>query len=215
MAERVCTECGDAIPSDLSGGLCGRCRIKKLDYDDFELHRYTREELASVPLTDHLVLIVEVGLLYTGTSLLLCLLGGLFGAAVLDDFGSCVGLLAGAACGLGLSRKAWQLPPCDKYEMLMARRWAVFVLAAGIFGLIGGLAGLIIPAAAGWRLPGEHVLARVLPGVIGVAILGPTFGMAGACLAVYIADKGNKSSYLANFHDWRKRQSERSSTPTQ
>jgi hypothetical protein len=144
--------------------------------------------------------------------LLLSALGGLFGAMAVGEFGFGVGAFLGISCGVAISKFAWRLPTRDRYETLFARRKGTFVIGALFFGVIGGLTGLSIPAAAKWTIDfgggrgwaEAGVAGRVIPMFIGLAVLGPIIGVAGASVVTFISESSNKNSYLASFDKWQK-----------
>jgi hypothetical protein len=128
------------------------------------------------------------------------------------DFGFGIGAFLGFSCGVAISKFAWRLPTRDKCETLFARRKSTFVAGAVIFGAIGGLTGMVIPAAAKWTIDfgggrgwaESGVAGRVVPGLIGLAVLGPIIGVAGASVLTFIRETSNKNSYLASFDEWRR-----------
>jgi hypothetical protein len=181
------------------------------DWKDFETHKYSRQELARVPLGLHLGPLAKVCVLYMLTISLSAFLGGLFVGMISMSFIS-AGLFLGVSCGVAISKSAWKSPTPRRYKTLYTRRKGKFALGASIFGAIGLLAGICIPAAAqwtidfgsgsGWREAG--VAGRAIPGLICVAVLVPVIGVVGGSVVTFISEKNNKNSYLSSFGDWQK-----------
>jgi hypothetical protein len=220
METGTCTECGAKLDSNIKGTVCPKCELRKSDWQDFTTHEYSRAELDGLPLGLHLVPLARVGALWILTVLILGSLGGLFGAMAGGDFGFGVGGFMGVFCGVGICKFTWKLPARDRYETLFTRRKGSFVAGAVIFGLIGGIMGLAIPASAkwtsdfgsghGWSEAG--VAGRAVPGFIGLAILGPIIGVMGAVVVTFFSESGNKKSYLDSFDEWRRNGSEKVSS---
>lgn len=211
MATGTCSEYGTKLGDNLEGTIYPKSELMKSDWKDFETHKYSRQELARIPLGLHLGPLARVCVLYMLTISLLSVLGGLFVGLISTSFIG-MGLLLGFSCGAAISKSAWRSPTPNRYKTLYARRKGKFALGALIFGAIGGLAGICIPAAAqwtidfgsgsGWREAG--VAGRAIPGLIGVAVLVPIIGVVGASVVTFISERSNKNSYLSSFDDWQK-----------
>lgn len=211
MATGTCSEYGTKLGDNFKGTIYPKSELMKSDWKDFETHKYSRQELARVPLGLHLGPLARICILYALTISLSSFLGPLFARMISTRFIE-YGVIVGLSCGVAISKSTWKSPTPRRYKTLYTRRKGKFALGASIFGAIGLAAGFCIPAAAqwtidfgsgsGWREAG--VAGRAIPVLICVAILVPILGVVGGSVVTFICERSNKNSYLRSFDDWQK-----------
>lgn len=199
---KQCSGCGKSLDNNVQGDICPQCVQKKQDYEQFETHRYSKDELEAIALGSYTAGYAKWGFVKAIVVIVPALLGCVGGTAVGGDFGFGAGLIVGLGVGVAIIKMVWRGSQDEKYPSLKKRLDAMYTVGALFGGGVGVLGGLTVTAAMGY-LKREYGLMPFVP----AAFLGALAAVCGGLLMVVLKSQKCKDSLLANFGQWEKEKS--------
>jgi len=202
--KKTCPACGKTFMGDKDATLCPPCKILKegqeKDFEDFQIHSYTRVELANVSIWPYVPRLILISILLSTTISVVGAIGYVLGIAFLPKFVTIllvlVSLTIGSFLGFPISQK---LTP-SQYKPLMDRR--VNSVRAWVLGgvIFGSLPALIIAAMISEQFFESKNFAFFAFTLMFTICFASLLGLTG----LFIKEKSNKRSLLENFDKWYK-----------